>query len=38
MKLTYAVRMTVGSLARTAGGRFFRERGSAGRAAQRPAR
>ncbi|GAA0502344.1 MULTISPECIES: hypothetical protein [Streptomyces] len=33
MYLTYAVQMTVGLLVLTAGGRFFRERGSAGGAA-----
>ncbi|WP_230992450.1 hypothetical protein [Streptomyces endocoffeicus] len=38
MNLTYAVQMTVGLLVLTAGGRFFRERGSAGRAAERPTR
>ncbi|SEB69397.1 hypothetical protein [Streptomyces melanosporofaciens] len=33
MNLTYAVQMTVGLLVLTAGGRFLRERGSAGGAA-----
>ncbi|EXU68672.1 hypothetical protein Z951_08250 [Streptomyces sp. PRh5] len=38
MNLTYAVRMTVGLLVPTADGRSLRERGSAGRAAEHPAR
>ncbi|MBI0297152.1 hypothetical protein JBE04_22445 [Streptomyces sp. PRKS01-29] len=38
MNLTYAVQMTVGLLVLTAGGRFFRERGPAGPAAERTAR